>query len=184
MWQCVEFCPARRWHRLAILVAALVLTGCALVAPYDSYFDQSLNKLSDDTAKFLAAAGASGPERQATSKEAVAYYATTYNLLDRLSQRARLSRGGVACTTNPILKVYWANTPSTGSLPEDYESFDCREFDLYSVRHFVDQLHFVHGQPGGLNPGRIRADGGVLQTAIMGAIQTFIASKPQSGKGG
>jgi hypothetical protein len=113
---------ARQWHRLAVLVAALALAGCAsLVAPYDAYFDQSLNKLSEDTAKFLAAAAVNGPERQATSKEAVAYYAATYNLLDRLSQRAKLSRASVACTTNPVLKVYWAQ-PSSSQLPDDYES--------------------------------------------------------------
>lgn len=153
------------------------------MAPYNAYFDQSLNKLSEDTAKFLAAAAVNGPERQATSKEAVAYYAATYNLLDRLSQRAKLSRASVACTTNPVLKVYWAQ-PSSSQLPDDYETFDCREFQLYSVRHFVDQLHFVHGQSGGLNPGRLRVDGGALQTAILGAIQTFITTKPQSSKGG
>jgi len=160
------------------LVAVLVLAGCArLVAPYDSYFDQSLNKLSEDTAKVLAAAVANGPERQATSKQAVAYYATTYNLLDRLSERARLTRASVPCSTNSALKPFSEQPSSNSPLPADYENFDCREFQLYSVRYFVDQLHFAHSKSGGLNPGRVRADGGALQTAILGAIQTFLVTK-------
>lgn len=167
------------------LVVVWLLAGCAnLVAPYDATFDQSLNQLSSDTAKFLAAAAAlaNAPERSATSKESVAYYAATYNLLDRLSPRASLSRAVVPCATNPVLKLYWAQPISSAPLPDDYESFDCREFDLYAVRHFVDQLHSVHGQPGGLNAGRVKVNGGALQVAILGAIQTFIATKPPSGK--
>lgn len=175
----------RHFSYFIVLITAWLLAGCTnLVAPYDATFDQSLNQLSSDTAKFLAAAAVkNAPERSVTSKEAVAYYAVTYNLLDRLSQRAELSRAAVPCATNSVLKLYWAQSINISKpLPEDYESLDCREFNLYAVRHFVDQLRFAHGQKDGLNPGRIKINGGALQVAILGAIQTFIVTKPPSAK--
>lgn len=170
----------RTLRSVVAFAVALTIAGCALVAPYDSYFDQSLNQLSSDTSKFLGAAKAGGNERTLGSKEATTYYAGTYNLLVRLSARAKLSRADVPCPTNPVLKAYWPQIADVDPLPDDYESFDCREFQLYAVRHFVDQLRYVHGLTGGLNPGRVRVDGGELQTAILGAIQTFIATKPKS----
>jgi hypothetical protein len=170
----------RIWSGFAAFVVALVVAGCALVAPYDATYDQDLNQFSSDTAKFVAAAAAGGPERTVTSQQAVAYYAASYNLLDRLSQRARLSRASVPCATDAGLKVFWEQSGASAPLPADVDSLDCREFQLYAVRHYVDQLKYVHGQPGGLNPGRAKADGGALQTAILGAIQTFNVTKPQS----
>lgn len=167
--------------RVFIVLAALSIAGCALVAPYDSTFDQSLNKLSEDTAKFTASAAAGGSERSAESKETKTYYAATYNLLDRLSQRARLTRAIVPCPADAGLKEFSRQVTSTSQLPTDYESFDCREAQLYYVRFYVDQMAFAHRQPGGLNAGRARAVGNVLQTAIMGAIQTFIVTKPITG---
>lgn len=166
--------------RFVALAVAIAMAGCALVAPYDATFDQSLNQLSSDTSKFLAAAQTGGNERSLTSKEATTYYAGTYNVLVRLSQRAKLTRADIPCTTNPVLKLYWEQIPGVDPLPDDYGSFDCREFQLYAVRHYVDQLRYVHGLPGGLNPGRVRVDGNALQTAILGAIQTFIVTKPKS----
>jgi hypothetical protein len=149
-----------------------------LIAPYDETFDQSLNKFSNDTATFLAAASAGGPERSVTSKEAVAYYASAYNLLDRLSQRARLSRALVPCPTDQSLKAFSASPTSKTKLPDDYEKFDCREFQLYAVRLYVDQLNFAHHTGGVLTPYEARAAGGILQTGTMGAIQTFLVNKP------
>lgn len=175
----------RHFNYFFVVVAAWLLTACtSLVAPYDATFDQSLNQLSSDTAKFLAAAAVkTAPERIVTSKESVAYYAATYNLLDRLSERAKLSRASVPCSTNSVLKLYWSQPITTSApLPEDYESLDCREFDLYAVRHFVDQLRFAHNQKDGLNPGRIKINGGQLQAAILGAIQLFITTKPPAAK--
>jgi hypothetical protein len=163
--------------RTAGLLATVLLAGCALIAPYDATYDQSLNKLSEETAKFTASAAAGGPERSITSKEATAYYAATYNLLDRLSQRARVSRGLVPCPTNASLKAFSQQPTSSSPLPQDYTQFDCREFQLYAVRYYVDQLKFANKAEGGLNAGRARVVGGQLQTAIMGAIQTFIVNK-------
>ena len=97
------------------------------------------------------------------------------------SRRARLTRAGLACPANVGLKVFWQQPGSSSPLPADFESFDCREHQLYAVRHFVDQLKYAHALPGGLNPGRAKVDGGALQTAILGTIQTFIVTKPQSG---
>src|SRR5688572_19241092 len=92
---------ASMFCRILSLAVLLALSGCvSLVAPYDPTFDQSLNKLSEDTAKFLAAAGAGGPERRQASAEAVAYYASTYNVLERLIQRARIARGSVPCASS------------------------------------------------------------------------------------
>jgi hypothetical protein len=165
----------RQWLSLAII---LFLSACgSLVAPYDVTFDQGLNKLSEDTAKFLAAASSGGPESQFQSKEATAYYAATYNLLDRLAQRARLTRAIVPCPTRDILAPFVNQPTSTTNLPEDYQNFDCREVQLLAVRLYVDQLRFAHKNPGGLNPSRARAAGGMLQNSIMVAIQTFVINK-------
>ena len=166
--------------RVAALTATVLLAGCALIAPYDATYDQSLNKFSEDTAKFTASAAAGGPERSFGSKESTSYYAAAYNLLDRLSQRARLSRALVPCPSDASLKAFSQQSTSTSSLPEDYNQFDCREFQLYAVRFYVDQLKFAHKAEGGLVPGRVRIVGGQLQTAIMGAIQTFIVNKTSS----
>ena len=56
-----------RVYRVATLVVAFFVSACTtLVAPYDATFDTSLNKLSEDTAKFLAAASAGGAARAET----------------------------------------------------------------------------------------------------------------------
>jgi hypothetical protein len=165
--------------RCCVVVAVgTQLPACGtLIAPYDSTFDQSLNKLSEDTAKFLAAAQAGGPERSATSKETTTYYAATYNVLDRLLQRARLTRGLVPCPTDASLKTFARVPTSTTVLPDDYEKLDCREFQLYAVRLYVDQLHYGQTKHGVLTPSEARALGGILQTSIMGAIQTFVVNR-------
>jgi hypothetical protein len=162
-----------------MLVISIAVSACGtLIAPYDDAFDQGLNKYSEETAKFLAAASANGPERQAKSKETIAYYAAAYNLLDRLSQRASLTRGQVPCPTNASLKPFTATATSKTTLPEDFEKLDCREFQLYAVRMYVDQLNYSHNTDGTLNNSEIRANGGILQVSILGAIQTFLVNKP------
>jgi hypothetical protein len=167
------------WRAALAVVIVLSVSACGtLIAPYDETFDQGLNKFSNETATFLAAASAGGPERLATSKEAVAYYAAAYNLLDRLSQRARLTRALVPCPTDQTLKDFSALATSKTKLPDDYEKFDCREFQLYAVRLYIDQLNFAHNTGGILNSSEARATGGALQTAIIGAIQTFLINKP------
>jgi hypothetical protein len=164
------------------LFAAVVLTllfGCTtLVAPYDSTFDEELNAFSSTTARYLAAAKAGGLERLASSSPAAEYYADAYNLLDRLSQRARMRRALFQCPSNDTLPTFAAMPTARSPLPEDYESFDCREFQLFSVRLYVDQLHFAQETGGTLNGSEVTAVGGVLQAAIMGAIETSIANKP------
>lgn len=167
--------------RAFILCFLLLLSGCiSLVAPYDATFDESLNKLSEGTATFLAAASNGGSERSYSSKEAVEYYAATYNVLERLSQRASLSRGSIPCPTNSNLETFAAAGTSTTSLPDDYLRFDCREFQLYAVRLYADQLNYAHRKDGSLNKSEAKALGGTLQTSILGAIQTFVVNKPQS----
>ena len=168
--------------RIALCVAAAVfISACTtLVAPYDATFDKSLNDLSESTAKFVAAASAGGAERSYHSKEAVAYYASTYNLLDRLTERAKLSRGILPCPTNENLKDFATLPSSTTVLPEDYLKLDCREFQLYSVRIFANQLEYSHKNDGVLNKSEATATGGALQRSILGAIQTFIENKPSN----
>lgn len=159
----------------AVLLLSLSIAGCGtLIAAYDETFDQSLNKFSEDTAKFLAAAAAGGPERSISSKETTAYYAATYNLLDRLSARASLSRANFACPANPTLKAIVAEA----DLPEDSDKFDCREVQLLAVRVFVKQMQHAHEQGSTLNRFEINATGRPLQAATMGAIQTFLVNKP------
>ncbi len=164
--------------RALALAAVVGLAACvSLVAPYDPQFDQDLNKLSQDTAKFLAAAASGGPERLTSSKEAVAYFAAGYNTLDRLSQRAALKRGR-SCIGNEALKAFADQPTSRSKLPEDYVKFDCLEAQLYFVRFYLDQLAFAEDTGGALNKGEVDATGTPLQTAILGAIQTFLVSKP------
>ena len=162
------------------LVASLSAACTTLVASYDPVFDTALNKLSEDSARLTAAARAGGPERSYMSQEAVVYYATTYNVLDRLTERARLTRGGVACPTNASLTSFEAAVPDKFQLPPDYTDLDCREFQLYAVRFFVVQMDYAHETGGTLNRAEAQALGGSLQTAILGAIETFLASKPPS----
>ena len=165
----------------AAFVVAFFATACAtLVAPYDATFDTSLNKLSEDTAKFLAAASAGGAERSYRSKEAVAYYASTGNVLDRLTERAKLTRGRVPCPTNETLVSFAAEPTSKTVLPEDYRKLDCREFQLYGVRFYSNQLEYAHENDGILNRSEATALGGALKASILGAIQTFVANKPSN----
>lgn len=167
--------------RVVCLAVALALSGCvSLVAPYDPTFDQSLNKLSEDTAKFVAAAGARGPERSYHSKEAVAYYASTGNVLDRLTERAKLTRGLVPCPANEFLKSFTTEASSKTVLPEDYQKLDCREVQLYGVRLHANQLEYAHGNDGILNRSEATTFGGALEVAILGTIQTFVANKPSN----
>ena len=165
----------------AAFVVAFFATACAtLVAPYDATFDTSLNKLSEDTAKFVAAASAGGPERSYRSKETVAYYASNGNVLDRLTERAKLTRGHIPCPTNETLVSFVAMPTSKTVLPEDYRKLDCREFQLYAVRLYSNQLEYAHGNDGVLNRSEAAALGGALQTSILGAIQTFVVNKPSN----
>jgi hypothetical protein len=167
--------------RIVCLAVALALSGCvSLVAPYDPTFDQSLNKLSEDTAKFVAAASAGGAERSYSSKEAVAYYASTGNVLDRLTERAKLTRGRIPCPTNASLESFAAEPTSKTVLPEDYRKLDCREFQLYGVRFYSNQLEYANGNDGILNKSEATALGGALQVAILGTIQTFVVNKPSN----
>ena len=166
---------------LVCLSLAVFISACTtLVAPYDATFDQSLNKLSEDSAKFVAAASAGGAERSYSSKQAVEYYASTYNVLDRLIARAALSRGSISCPTDESLKAFVSSPASTTVLPEDYLKLDCREFQLYSVRIFANQLEYGHKNDGVLNKSEATALGGALQTSILGAIQTFVVNKPSN----
>jgi hypothetical protein len=163
---------------LCAFLCVLLLSACvSLVSPYDPVFDQSLNKLSDDTAVFVAAASVGGNERNFASRETVAYYASTYNVLDRLSERARLTRGAVPCPTNAELKSFEQSPTSRSPLPDDFMQFDCREYQLYAVRHDVDGLYFFHERDGTLNRSEVRTVGFKLQAAIISAIGTFVANK-------
>jgi hypothetical protein len=167
--------------RIIYLPVLLALSGCvSLVAPYDATFDTSLNKLSEDTAKFVAAVSAGGAERSYSSKEAVAYYASTGNVLDRLTERAKLTRGRIPCPTNASLEGFATEPTSKTVLPEDYRKLDCREFQLYAVRIYSNQLEYAHGNDGTLNKSEAKALGGALQVSILGAIQTFVANKPSN----
>lgn len=163
---------------LVFFCAAIIGACTTLVAAYDPTFDTTLNTLSENTAKFLAGAEAGGVERSYGSREAVAYYATTYNVLDRLSERARLTRAAIACPTNSTLPTFASAVTEKLDLPPDYTAFDCREFQLYGVRFYVGQLDYAHRSGGTLNRSEARALGGALQTAILGAIQTFVTNKP------
>lgn len=164
---------------LLCLSVAVILSACTtLVASYDATFDQSLNKLSESTAVFLAAAEAGGSERSYGSQSATEYYASTYNVLDRLIARASLNRGMLPCPTDETLKTFASSPTSTTVLPDDYLKLDCREFQLYSVRIFANQLEYGHRNDGVLNKYEAKALGGTLQSSIMGAIQTFIVNKP------
>lgn len=165
--------------RILCLAPVLLLSGCvSLVAPYDPTFDQSLNKLSEDTAKFLAAASAGGPERRHGSQETVAYYAATYNVLDRLIERARLTRSRFACPANPILKDLADSTQNATALPADYEALDCHEMNLFAVRFNVDLLQRFHGAGAELTVDEAEVAGLNLQKSIMGAIIAFQVEKP------
>lgn len=170
--------PARLFAAISI---SLLFSACTLVSPYDATFDQELNKLSEDTAKFIAAAEAGGNERLATSKEAVSYYAVTYNILDRLSQRASATRASVPCPANPLLQTFSEEASSRSPLPDDYSKFDCREVDLYAVRLHVDQLKYAQEKDGTLNKGEVKLLGGELQRSILGAIHTFMINKSEEG---
>ncbi|TPM94222.1 hypothetical protein [Mesorhizobium sp. B2-1-5] len=174
----LEYAMFYRPVRCSVAALLLVVSACStLVAPYDVVFDQSLNKFSEDTATFTAAAISGRPQRLSSSKEAVEYYASAYNLLDRLAQRAQLTRASISCPTNEQL-VSFSRLPSSMSvLPEDYRSFDCREFQLYSVRYYLDQLNYGHRNDGVLKPGEARSYGGQLQVATLGAIATFAVTK-------
>jgi hypothetical protein len=154
----------------------LTLAACGtLIAPYDDTFDQGLNKFSDDTAKLLASASAGAAEQSYGSKETTAYYASAYNLLDRLDARAQLSRASIACPANEALK---ATIPDPMTLPAGYEKYDCREVQLYIVRSFVRQLEADHKSGGALSRAEAKISGGQLQRAILGAIQVFLINKP------
>jgi hypothetical protein len=84
--------------RVVVVLLCLDIAGCArIVAKYDAFYSLTLNKFSEDTAKFLAAAEAGKQERLYTSKETVTFYAAGYNTFDRLSQRAALDRGMIRC---------------------------------------------------------------------------------------
>lgn len=163
--------------KLPTLLALLVLTACVtLVAPYDATFDQSLNKFSEDTAKFTAAAKAGGPERRFDSKEAVAYYASSYNLLDRLIQRAGTKRGK-ACASNAAVQAI-ANSPTTRTeLPADFLDADCIEVELYSVRLNLDQMNYAHETGGVLTREEAIATNTALEQTILNAIRTFLENK-------
>jgi hypothetical protein len=167
--------------RVGVLCAflwALLLSACvSLVSPYDPVFDQSLNKLSDDTAVFLAGVTSGGPERSFSSRETIAYYATTYNVLDRLSERARATRGVAPCPTNAQLAAFAQSESSRSALPDDYQSFDCREYQLYSIRFYVDQLYTLHESDGQFKKLKAVAAGRNLQASIISAIDTFMTNK-------
>jgi hypothetical protein len=163
--------------RLLLATLCFSASACALVAPYDPIFDESLNGFSSETAVFTASAAAGGPQASAVSQEAVAYYASASNLLDRLSARAQLSRATVPCPTNAGLPLLAELPTIQNPLPDDYMSYDCREFQLASVRLYLVQLQNGHRSDGVLKPGEARAYGGQLQIAITGAINTFALTK-------
>lgn len=165
--------------RILCLVALLLVSGCvSLVAPYDPTFDQSLNKLSEETAKFLAAAEAGGAERRASSKETVTFYAASYNVVDRLIERAKLTRTRFPCSTNPILRDLADSTQDGTTLPTDYQAFDCHEMVLWAVRLNIDLLRTFQGTGEELTADEAEVVGLNLQKSIMGAIIAFQVEKP------
>jgi hypothetical protein len=163
----------------ACLLAIAFMTACTtLVAAYDPVFDQSLNKMSEDTAKFLAAAGAGSQQRRFSSTESTEFYAVSYNVLDRLIERARHTRGPIACPVSEALTQPAAAASSETILPQDYTRFDCREFQLYSIRLSLDQLRYFHRKDGTLNVSEVDSVGLALQKSIIGSIKTFTVNKP------
>jgi hypothetical protein len=160
-----------RTAKVVLILLCIGFAGCArIVAKYDPFYDQTLNKFSEDTAKFLAAAQAKKAERQSSSKEAVTFYAAGYNTLDRLSQRAALDRGLIPCSTNAQLKILREGIPNASRLPDDYMSFDCLEFQLFATRLLFDDLKSAHDSGGVLTAGEAKAYGVPLQVAILGAM--------------
>jgi hypothetical protein len=165
--------------RAFILSVLLFLSGCiSLVAPYDATFDQSLNKLSEDTATFLAAASAGGSERNYSSKESVAYYAATYDVLGRLIARAEPIRGSIPCKSAAGLEAVLVSPVSKTELPENYREFDCLEVQLYSLRFLVDRLQFSHASNGILTQGEATEAAHALQSGFIGTIAEFLKTKP------
>jgi hypothetical protein len=150
----------------------LLLAGCvSLLGRYDPEFERSLADLSDDTARFLAEASAGKPARLASSSEAIAYYAGSYNLLDRLAQRGALERGAVPCGEGEELKALAERPPQMTAVPADVDRLDCRETQVYLVRFALDQLHQAQASGGSLNPSEAAAFGRLLQAQIFVAIE-------------
>lgn len=164
-------------RHFSIVAFAIVLTACGtLVAPYDDTYDQSLNKFSEDTAKFVAAASAGGNEKSYSSKEATAFYASAYDLLDRLDARARLTRASIPCPG--AIQALRVVIKDASTLPAEYEKFDCREVELYIVRVYVTKLEADHKTNNLLTKTEATISGGLLRQGIILAIQTFLVNKP------
>jgi hypothetical protein len=169
----------RRGLSVVLVLGLLALAGCvSLVGRYDPEVDRSLAVLSDDTARFLGAASAGKPARLASSEEAIAYYATAYNILDRLAQRGMIERGPVPCGEGEELQALAARPPQLTTLPADTARFDCRETQIYLVRFAVDQLYQAQQSGGSLNPSEAAAFGRLLQSQIFVAMQ--VATETQS----
>jgi hypothetical protein len=157
----------------------LLLAGCiSFVGRYDPEYDRSLAQLSDDTARFLGAVKAGKAARSASSDQAVAYYATSYNILDRLAQRATLERGRIPCGQSDDLAALAERPPQLTPLPADYARFDCRETQVYLVRFAVDQLYQAQQSGGTLNASEAVAFGGLLQSQIFVAMQVAVEARP------
>jgi hypothetical protein len=168
-----------RVPKVVLILLCIGFAGCSrIVAKYDPFYDQTLNKFSEDTAKFLAAAQAGKAEREWSSKETVTFYAAGYNTFDRLSQRAALERGLIRCSTNAQLQMLAQGISNASRLPDDYMSFDCLEFQLFATRLLLDDLKSAHASGGVLTAGEARAYGVPLQVAILGAIRTFDLTRP------
>jgi hypothetical protein len=168
----------RRGLSVVLVLGLLSLAGCiSLVGGYDPSADQILNQMSEDTAKFLAAAEAGKKARSASSDEAVAYYAGAYDALDRLTQRAAVRRGGVPCLANANLPALLSQPKSLTELPAEYPRFDCRETQLYVLRFTLDQVKVAQDADGVLSAADVEIYGGQLRAEILVAIKIAIETK-------
>ena len=169
------------WRRVLLAIASaalLALAGCvSIVGVYDPFFDQTLNQLSSDSAKFLAVAADKGPGSRADSKEAKEYYAATENVLDRLDQRADAKKGSVACAGNATLKNLHDQTENATDLPDGYLGFDCRQAILYVVRLALEQLKNAEAKRGVLTNADNDFYGQQLEAHIATAIRVVLENK-------
>jgi len=82
------------------------------------------------------------------------------------------------CASDASLRDFETVATSRTKLPDDYLKFDCRESQLYSVQFYVDQLQYAHESGSILSRLEVNALGHTLESAILGAIQTFLVDKP------
>jgi len=169
----------RRGLLAFLMSGALSLGGCiSLIGGYDPAADQILNQMSEQTAMFLASAGAGKQARVATSNEAITYYAGAYDTIDRLILRAESRQGPVPCAASAGLPNLLAQPGGQTQLPDDYRRFDCRQLQLYVLRFTLDQMKSAQDKDGILSVADIDIYGTQVKAEIQGAITIADTSRP------